>query len=480
MPISPAKRTRTTLLRYWTKRYVITLTVGLLIIGTVSVLWLRYQALHQRLQQIQSFAADTAEYVGGETGIIVIPDDFYKWIDNHQRRKRLPAQFGVTVFDANGRTLFYKGVPKRPGEPVPESEPAFPAPPPLESRVSVKRAGSFYTITTPIFAGNEVIGTIAIAYGKKELTIINQQYGLIGSLLLLSGLLGWLILYWLLRQMSKPIHRVVQAFKQIEAGDYKLMLEDNAKEQEIYELLVYFNAMAVRLEQLEQLRAELLAGVTHELRTPITSIRGLTRAVRDQVVASDEAEEFLDLSLKETKRLERLVADLLHFNAYASGSIRLQLEDIDLGKHLGEIVSQWRLSHQDEGLFIETVLPDEEAMAHGDADRIQQIIVNLLNNSRQSMLRAGRISIIVQLYSNTHYELLVKDTGSGIPADEQINIFERHYRGTNKKREERGLGLGLTLCRMLASAMNGRLSLKESSPEGTTFQLLLPKASKIS
>ncbi|EFM08475.1 integral membrane sensor signal transduction histidine kinase [Paenibacillus curdlanolyticus YK9] len=476
--MAPTDRTRKTLLRYWTLRYVITLTLGLVVIGIASVLWLQYQALHNRLQQIRNFSAEVADYVVSERGTIIIPDEFYIWIDNHQRKYRLPAQFGLTVFDANGRQLYFKGAPKRPGDPKPHADAAFPAPPPLEDRVVVNQMDKQYTTTTPIIDRNTVIGTIAISYVKKELTNINQQYGLIVSLLLLSGLLGWLILYWLLRKLSKPLQRVVQAFKQIEAGDYKLALEENARELELHELLVYFNTMAVRLEQLEQLRTELLAGVTHELRTPITSIRGLTRAVRDRVVESDEAEEFLELSLKETKRLEHMVSDLLDFNAYASGSIRLQMEALDLGKQLNRMIDQWRLVHQKERIVIQVILPDSSIKVRGDADRLQQIIVNLLNNSRQAMRDGGSITVIAQHYSNAHYAVLVKDNGSGIPADEQVNIFERYYRGANKRQQVRGLGLGLTLCRMMASAMNGELSLKESSPEGTTFQLLLSIASE--
>jgi len=448
-------------------------------IGVASVLWLRHQALHNRLQQVRSFSSEAADHIGQEQGLVAQPDALYRWIDNTQRKYKLPGQFGVTIYDANGMKLYHKNAPKRPGEPPPRQGPPLYAPPPRADRVDVRQAGGFYTITTPIRRQGADAGTLVIAYARDELMNINPHYGLISSLLLLSGLLGWFILYWLLRKMSKPIRRVIQAFKQIESGNYKLLLEETAKEQEVYDLLVYYNAMAERLEQMEQLRTELLAGVTHELRTPITSIRGLTRAVRDQVVESDEADEFLDLSLKETNRLEQMVADLLHFNAYASGSIRLHAQYLDLGKLLTEIAYQWSLVNRTEGIEMRIDLPNDKLTGYGDADRIEQIIVNLLNNSLQAM-NGGTGSIAIQAgsYSIAHYEVLVQDTGCGIPAAEQVNIFERYYRGTNKRQKVRGLGLGLTLCRMLADAMNGSLKLRESSPAGTTFELLLPKGSK--
>ncbi|MBP1991875.1 HAMP domain-containing sensor histidine kinase [Paenibacillus eucommiae] len=472
---------RSTLLRYWTLRYVLTLSVGLLIIGAASVLWLKHTALNERLDNIKSFSLEAADYVTSDTGQIVIPNQFYEWIDLNQRTYKLPGQFGLTVFNQSDRPMFYKAPPSS-NSPIASdvtfgSDQAFPAPPPLVPDVIVNKIGSYYTIISPIRGQNSLIGTIAISYAKKELTDIGQQYGLISVLLLLSGLLGWLILYLLLRKLSKPIDDVVHALKRVESGNYGLLLQDNVKEQEIYDLLVYFNAMAARLEQLEQLRTELLAGVTHELKTPVTSIRGLIRTVRDKVVTSNEADEFLDISLKETQRLEQMVSDLLDFNAFASGKISFQSEAVDLGKLLAEIVYQWNLIYQDDDLEMATVIPDHQLIAIGDASRIQQIIVNLLNNSWQAISGHGIITVTLTEYSSTLYEVQVKDNGSGIPPDEQINIFERYYRGTNKKHSVRGLGLGLTYSRMLANMMNGMLNLKESSATGTTFQLMLPKAS---
>ncbi len=487
---------------------MITLSIGLLLIGICSISWLKHEALTRRLHHVQLFSQEAAHYVTTDTGNIVVPDRFYEWIDHNQRRHKLPAQFGLTLFNQAGDILFYKSAPTRENQPslkgakhaphpynlgkqVPAAyrpdaktnegsrfDPAFPVPPPLEDRIVVNDADYYYQIIVPVRVQHSVIGTIAISYAKKELTDISQQYGLIILLLLLSGLLGWLIIYLLLRKLTKPIHEVVQAFKRIEAGDYRLLLQEHVKEQEIYDLLVYFNVMAARLEQLEQLRAELIAGVTHELRTPITSIRGLTRAVRDQVVASNEADEFLDISLNETKRLEQLVSDLLDFNSFVSGNIRIHLQAVDLGKLLSDIVHQWSLIYQDDSFVIQIDIPDRIQMVYGDIGRIQQIIVNLLHNSRQVISSNGIITISLSEYSSTHYEVQFSDNGSGIPVDEQLHIFESYYRGHNKKHAVHGLGLGLTISRMLATAMGGTLILLASSSQGTTFQLLFSKGSE--
>jgi signal transduction histidine kinase len=204
-------------------------------------------------------------------------------------------------------------------------------------------------------------------------------------------------------------------------------LNENVKEKEIYDLLVSFKGMAARLEQLEE------------------------------------------------ERLKQMVSDLLDFNSFTSGKLNIQKDSIDLGKLLGEIVYQWSLLYQDEQVEIVTDIPNRSFIAAADASRIQQILINLLNNSKQAFRERGKISVSLSEHSGTYNIIQVSDNGSGIPVEEQINIFERYYRGENKKQLVRGLGLGLTFSKMLATAMDGKLELKESSSQGTSFQLMLPR-----
>jgi signal transduction histidine kinase len=233
--------------------------------------------------------------------------------------------------------------------------------------------------------------------------------------------------------------------------------------------------MAARLGRLEELRTELLAGVSHELKTPVASLHGLIRAVRDQVVSEEEAREFLDISLKQTDMLQRMINDLLDFNSFASGVIQVRQDRLDLGKLLREIVYQWEQLYHDEGLILEIDVTEQTFTVTGDSTRIQQIVVNLLNNSRQAFQGKGTIRVLLSDHSDLACEVRVLDNGPGIPDAEHVHIFERYFRGESKKLNAGGLGLGLTYSRMLAEAMQGQLNLLSSSPEGTVFQLLLPK-----
>ncbi|WP_171056208.1 HAMP domain-containing sensor histidine kinase [Paenibacillus sinopodophylli] len=460
---------RPTLLSRWTFRYVITLFLGLLIIAITAMLWIRQDTIHERKQALQTFANVAAEHVSDGNGSIIIPGSFYEWIDLTQRRYEIPGQFALVVFDRSSHTIFTKEAP--PGMIGND----YMNPPELNDQPQSARIQDTYILTTPIMDSTSQIGAIVIAYSYHELAHVNQNYRLIASLLIAAGLLGWIIIYLLSRNLRKPINQLAAALNRMENGDYKATVPARVKEKEIYELLVSFQKMAARLGTLEELRTELLAGVTHELKTPVASIHGLILAVRDQVVTGEEADEFLDISLVQTRRLQHMVTDLLDFNAFASGSMNVAQESLDLSKLLSEIIYQWGLLDLEEDLQVLRDIPSESYKSIGDASRIQQIMVNLLNNSRQALQGRGTIHISLSPFTNDTYQIIVRDDGPGIPVSEQPNIFERYYRGEGKKLSDRGLGLGLTYSRMVAAAMKGQLHLISSTPQGTVFQLLLPK-----
>jgi signal transduction histidine kinase len=462
---------RPSMLRHWTFRYLIILCLGLLLIGLLSVIWVRQATVNNRLQLMQLLAQELAEKVASPEGTIQIPAGFPQLIDSRQRFYHIPDQVSVSI-KANNNEIKYSQKLNLPAAPdvkggIPEQNPP-----------SGKQLAQ-YSVSAPILSQGTTIGTITIGQSKKAITQIQQEYRLLALLLGGIGLLGWLVIYLILRKLTRPIRDIAAAAKKIEAGDYQIELQENVMEKEIYDLLVSFRGMAIRLEQLEELRTELLAGVTHELKTPIASINGLIHAVRDHIVTGAEAEEFLDISLKETERLQQMVIGLLDFNSFASGKIHVEREQFDLGKLLKEITYQWSLLYQDAALELITELPPQQLLANGDPGRIQQIIVNLLNNSRQAIVRNAhkqdQIKVSLFVPSNSMLAIHVTDTGSGIPIGEQKNIFERYFRGGNKKLAVHGLGLGLTFSRMLANAMGGKLTLVESSPSGTTFELLLPR-----
>jgi signal transduction histidine kinase len=291
-------------------------------------------------------------------------------------------------------------------------------------------------------------------------------------------LVGWGIVYLMTRRFVAPIRAAADAVRRIADGHYDVKLSrDGRQPKEIAELMDAFADMAERLREHEALRRQLLAGVTHELRTPITSVSGLLQAVRDKVVTGEEAELFLHNALKQADRLQKLVDDLLEFNRFAAQEITVRLAHANLFALVGEIVHRWRAGQGEaaDGLSIGLEADEAEDWSlRTDPERIEQVLVNLLNNARDEMPEGGSIRIGL-VREGDAFHVHVTDTGAGVPEAEQPHLFEPYYRGERKKRRIRGLGLGLPFSRLIARSLGGDLVLAKSDGRGSTFTLILPR-----
>nr|WP_285848150.1 MULTISPECIES: HAMP domain-containing sensor histidine kinase [unclassified Mesobacillus] len=456
-------------MRYWTTRYLFTLVVGLLLLGAGSMWWIRQTTLENRLNLMEYLAVETADRFGQSTA----NNDYGRLDRRLQDRARIlqmenQPQLFITDLEGN---ILNSGPMKGGGGPhhtsgeVPASV--------FKNEDTINKQSingqQIYAVKSPILMNELQTGWVVVMQSADELADVNQEYRLLIVLLLGLGLLGWVVIYLLTKRILKPIQDVAQAAAQVREGDYDIKLDSNPKELEIHQLVTSFKEMTNRLTQLEQMRAELLAGVTHDLKTPVTSISGLVQAVRDGIVTGEERQEFLDITLKEIQRLQSMISDLLDYNSLAAGAITIRPENCDLNKLVDDIGRQWQLT-QTEPVDLRVITPESSVYRMTDPLRLQQILINLLNNSHQAIGDSGSISIIL-----SEERIDVKDTGSGIPEEEQTLVFERFFRGETKKLKVRGLGLGLPFSKMLARSLGADLILKESNSSGTTFSLLWPK-----
>ncbi|TGV02400.1 HAMP domain-containing histidine kinase, partial [Mesorhizobium sp. M00.F.Ca.ET.186.01.1.1] len=289
---------------------------------------------------------------------------------------------------------------------------------------------------------HKTFGWVMLFTPKQDLMRNTTEFQLMFIMLISLGLLGWLVIYLLTKKLSTPIKDVADAAKQIVMGNYEIHFEKDRREEEIDELIHSFKEMADRLRQLELMRTELLAGVTHELKTPVTSISGLVQAVKDDIVSGEEAKEFLEICAKETVRLQKMVEDLLDFNSFAVGDIRIRREQQNMYELVQEITHQWQIMQEAEQIELSIQRPAEPIIVNTDPLRVQQILYNLLNNAAQAMGSRGKIDVSLSVVGE-EIRVDVKDTGQGIPEAEQPLIFERFYRGEEKAEVKRPFGKGL-------------------------------------
>ncbi|WP_257985507.1 HAMP domain-containing histidine kinase [Bacillus sp. V5-8f] len=463
---------RTTLLRYWTTRYVLTLFVGLLFLGVFSMWWMQQTALEYRLNLLKYLSDETADRAIKDNGKVVSGPILSGIINEREKILHLNKEPIIYITDPDGLIIF-----TNPQIYIKEGEDRIQKPI-LHSKNSVQKVklnngNKVFVVKSPIEFSEKLYGWVFIVQDESSLKEVNQDHGLLAFMLVSLGILGLAVIYVLSRRVSRPIQKVARAAAQIREGNYDIDLHEDAREEEIYELVQSFKQMTNRLTQLEKLRAELFAGVTHDLKTPVTSISGLVQAVKDDVVTGEESKEFLDISLKEIKRLQRMIEDLLDFNAISSGAFTIKVKQENLNELIKEIAYQWKVTQEDQNFELNINVPEKLLFGMVDSLRLQEILINLLNNAKQALAEDRKIEISLYKSFNNRINIDVTDRGRGIPAEEQGYIFEPFYRGEKKKLQVRGLGLGLPFSRMLAKAQKGDLVLKESSDSGTTFTISL-------
>jgi len=344
----------------------------------------------------------------------------------------------------------------------------------VETFTSAVNNKKYYAVKKKIEIDDELVGWVMMVESKDKLTKVKQEYSQLAILIVGLAIFGWGAIYFLSRRLAHPIKQVAEAAKQVQSGNYDISLSDHIKEKELYELVSSFKQMAGRLEQLEKTRTELLAGVTHELKTPVTSISGLLQAVNDDVVIGQEAEEFIRMALVETTKMKTMVGDLLAFNSFAVDAVPVKISQLDIDNFMKDLIAQWKAVQEQPDIVTKINLLHKKVMISADLVRLQQIMTNLLTNAEQAISGNGEITISLS-EKGEYVSVIVKDSGSGIPPEEQALIFERFFRGEKKKYGIRGLGLGLPLSKMMAQSIKGNLNLVESTEEGTCFELLIRK-----
>ncbi len=275
-------------------------------------------------------------------------------------------------------------------------------------------------------------------------------------------------------RLLSPIDELREATRRMAAGDYSVKVPVPT-ETELASLANDVNELGAHLATTEQRRTQLLGEVTHELRTPITVIRGQTEGLIDGVVTPSA--EVYALIADEASRLQRMVDDLTLLSRADEGTLEIQLADLDLVAVAAAAAERLRpqFEYADVALVVDLGDPPRSLPVRGDADRLTQVLSNLLGNALGHTPSAGTVTLRTgRDHSMACVDVI--DTGSGIPAEELERIFERFYRRPDHAgRTRAGRGLGLTIARSLARAQGGDVVASSSGPgSGATFRLTIP------
>ena len=277
---------------------------------------------------------------------------------------------------------------------------------------------------------------------------------------------------FLAKGMTKPLRDMAQASRKMAQGDYSQRVV-TASRDEVGQLAAAFNRMSAELESVERLRRDLVANVSHELKTPISALRARLENLLDGVEQPDPS--VLQVMLQQAERLSRLVDQLLDLSRLESGEIRLDLGDVDLASLVRQVSSEIHVTRGDHLVDVRTEIP-EGAAVWGDRERIHQVLFNLLDNAVRYTPPGGEV-VVAARPAGTVCEIRVEDNGPGVPPEHVPFLFERFYRVDQaRSRGEGGTGIGLAIARSVVEAHGGRIWAESEVGRGSTFAFELPLA----
>ncbi len=239
------------------------------------------------------------------------------------------------------------------------------------------------------------------------------------------------------------------------------------------------NQRSTILEELARLKNEFVSNISHEMRTPLASIIGFSETlVSDPEMPRDMQLEFNNIILKESKRLANLINNVLDLNKIEGGEIQLNRSNFNIVKILNEVIERNKPLIKEKGLTLVCDIPVEEIFINGDEEKLSQVFEGLISNAIKFTDTGGRIAISAQsLYKE--FEIIISDTGVGIPEKDLPNIFQKFYRVSRPGTEIPGTGLGLVFVKQIVDLHKGLITVNSDINMGTSFVIKLPKGIKL-
>ena len=326
---------------------------------------------------------------------------------------------------------------------------------PITSNYMIK---GYVTIHTPI---NDINATAN--------TILNICYITLAILFVLS----FIILLFFNQLVYRPLRKITFGAEQYAQGNYHYEIQTDSRDEMGY-LAASLNYMAGTIAGQEDDQKKFVANVSHDFRSPLTSIRGFLEAMIDGTIPPEMHEKYLNTVLNETDRLTKLTNSLLTLNNLNTSGMMLDLSNFDINQVIRNLAASFEGSCRSKNLSIALSLTGEEMIVRADSERIKQVLYNLVDNAIKFSSPDSEIKIETTLRKNKLF-ISVKDSGIGIPKDDLGLIWNRFYKSDSSRgKDKRGTGLGLSIVKEIINAHNENINVISTEGEGSEFIFSLP------
>jgi len=347
--------------------------------------------------------------------------------------------------------------------------------PSFASTESLLNKANIRVIAYPIHNQGKLVATLMLGHNTADIRAVFNLLYIVGGILgLISIIISAAAGYYMAKKALQPIHEITHTARGVAAGDLTRRLKSKSQDKEIQILVRVLNKMFADLEISFQAQKRFTADASHELRLPLTILKGEIEVALRRPRSADEYEKILRQQLDTIDRIQRIVNDLLTLARSDAGQLEVVQSPVDLSLLLQEVGQQHLILFDSHHVNLDMDIEDELEIM-GEASQIERTIMNLLSNAFKHAPEHS--SIVLSAHRTDGSALLcIRDEGPGIAIEQQTHLFDRFYRADDARcrKEGEGAGLGLAICKRIVDAHQGDIWVDSQLGEGTAFYIRLP------
>ena len=334
---------------------------------------------------------------------------------------------------------------------------------------------SCYIVGTAIKAHDSIIGSVFAVVESGTTGLVESVIKMFIFVAIICLSVGFLMIWLLTKKMVTPLQQMSTAAKRFAVGDFSYRVNIRGND-ELADLGIAFNDMADALDKLESSRRSFVANVSHELKTPMTSIAGFIDGILDGTIPKDKQDYYLKIVSGEVRRLSRLVVAMLNMSKMESGDFEMKPKNYNISDQIIHILLTFEQNIDKKHIEIRGLDSMQPHRVHADTDMIYQVVYNLFDNAVKFTNEGGYIAVNVT--EGTEFvQVSIKNSGEGIQSQELAHLFERFYKvDKSRSLDASGAGLGLYIVKMMVEMHGGRIWAKSDSQSEAEFIFTLPRA----